>query len=97
MADKTKAERVKIMIEEVSKALLSSPPSVVSERFPNYRTEFPQLFAMLLRPDCDYQILQHMVQQLEKVEAGKQTQHQASVSVGTVLVDTFVKGKVQKN
>ena len=90
----SKADRIKQMIKEVNTALLSSTPAVVSSQFPNYQTEFPLLFAMILKPDHDRVILQKLVEQFEKMESGQQTQHQASVEVGTVLVDTFVKGKV---
>ena len=90
----SKADRVKSMVKEVKEALLSKSPAVVAGLFPSYQTEFPLLFAMILKPDYDQVILQKLIEQFEKMESGKQTQHQASVEVGTVLVDTFVKGKV---
>jgi len=90
----SKADRVKSMVKEVKEALLSKSPAVVAGLFPSYQTEFPLLFAMILKPDYDQAILQKLIEQFEKVESGKQTQHQASVEVGSVLVDTFVKGKV---
>jgi len=89
-----KSMRIKQMISEVKTALSNSSAAIVSSQFPNYQTEFPQLFAMILKPDYDQRILDHMVAQIEKMEAGRQNQHQASVAVGTVLVDTYVKGKV---
>ena len=91
----SRSARVRLMVEEVTTALLSSSAAVVASQFPNYQTEFPRLFAMLLVPNFDRTILERLIQQMEQVEKGKTTQHQASVSVGTVLVDTYVKGKVQ--
>jgi hypothetical protein len=35
--------------------------------------------------------MEMMLQQMEKVEAGTVSQHNASIAVGTVLVDTIVK------
>ena len=90
----TRSERVKLMVKEVTEALLSKSPAVVAGLFPNYQTEFPLLFAMILKPDYDQVILQKLIEQFEKMESGAQTQHQSSVEVGTVLVNTFVKGKV---
>ncbi len=92
--DETKTVRIRKMIDEVAKALLSNSAAVVASQFPNYQTEFPRLFAMLLVPNFDKAVLERMISQMEKIEAGKQTQHQASVEVGSVLVDTYVKGKV---
>jgi hypothetical protein len=93
-ANELKSVRIKRMIEEVTTALLSNSAAVVASQFPSYQTEFPRLFATLLTPDYDRKILDHIVQQFEKMEAGGQSQHQASVAVGSVLVDTYVKGKI---
>jgi len=90
----TRSERVKLMVKEVTEALLSKTPAVVAGQFPNYQTEFPLLFAMILKPDFDQAILQKLIEQFEKMESGAQKQNKSSVEVGTVLVNTFVKGKV---
>ena len=90
----SRSERVKLMVKEVTEALLSKSPAVVAGLFPSYQTEFPLLFAMILKPDYDQAILQKLIEQFEKMESGEQTRHQASVEVGTALVNTFVKGKV---
>jgi len=79
------------MIEEVEKALLTESPAVVSSRFAEYQLEFPKLFATLLNRDYPRDVLGLMISQIEKVESGRMSQHDASVAVGSVLVNQFVK------
>ena len=74
------------MIAEVSEALKTQTAATVMSQFVDYQTEFPTLFATLLRPDYPRGVLEMMLSQLEAVESGKTTQHDASV-----LVNQFVK------
>jgi len=79
------------MITEVTAALAEESPAQVSSRFSDYQKEFPRIFAMLLTRSYSEDLLEMMLQQLESVEGGRTSQHNASVHVGTVLVDQFVK------
>ena len=79
------------MIAEVEAALKTESAASVSARFSEYQLEFPKLFAILLNRDYPRDVLSLMIAQLEKVENGKTTQHDASVAVGSVLVAQFVK------
>jgi hypothetical protein len=79
------------MIEEVREALKTESPASVSARFSDYQAEFPKLFAILLNRDYPRDVLSMMIAQIENVESGKTSKHDASVAVGAVLVDRFVK------
>ena len=79
------------MIEEVGEALKTESPASVSARFSDYQAEFPKLFAILLNRDYPRDVLLMMIAQIENVENGKTSKHDASVAVGAVLVDRFVK------
>jgi hypothetical protein len=79
------------MIAEVEKALLTESPASVVSRFAEYQLEFPKLFATLLNRDYPRDVLGLMIAQIEKVENGRMSQHDASVAVGSVLVNQFVK------
>ena len=46
---------------------------------------------MILKKDYRRDILAMMVDQLDKIERGDISQHNASVNVGTILVDRIVK------
>jgi len=83
------------MVQDVIEALKTEAPAVVASKFDEYQKEFPTLFATLLRQDYPPDVLEMMLSRLEAREDGKTTQHDASVAVGTVLVDRFVKPQMQ--
>ena len=83
--------RARRMITEVNTALVAETPAQISSRFSDYQKEFPRIFAMLLTRTYPEDVLEMMLRQLESVEDGRTSQHTASVHVGTVLVDQFVK------
>ena len=89
-----KSVRARRMVEEVREALRTSSAAVVASKFTDYQKEFPTLFATLLRPDYPRDVLEMLLSQYEKIETGQTTQHDASVVVGTVLVDRFVKNQL---
>jgi hypothetical protein len=68
---------------------ISADPS-----FAAAKVEFPRLFKMLLDPRHSEAMLSSMLRQLEAVEAGARTTHEASVTVGTILVNQFVRPKL---
>ncbi len=87
--------RVRRMIQEVEEALRSETPAQVSSRFPECQQEFPRIFEMLLTRTYPRDTMEMMLKSLEKMEAGSISQHDASVAVGTVLVDKFVKPQLK--
>jgi hypothetical protein len=58
------------------------------------KAEYPKLFAMVIDPGYSRVMLSAMLDQLEAVERGKKTTHEASVMVGTVLVNSYVRPKL---
>ena len=91
----TRSTKVRRMVEEVESALREETPAQVSAKFSDYQKEFPKIFEMLLTRTYPRDILEMMIQQLEKMEAGNVSQHNASVHVGGVLVDRFVKPQLK--
>ena len=91
VASEPKSGRARRMIVEVTTALAAESPAQVSSRFSDYQKEFPRIFAMLITRTYPEEMLEMMLRQLESVEDGRTSQHNASVHVGTVLVDQFVK------
>ena len=53
--------------------------------------EFPRLFAMMFDSKYSEAMLNAMLAQLEAVERGQKTTHDASVHVGTRLVNQYVR------
>ena len=83
--------RARRMVAEVESALQTMNGAQVAASYPEWQTEFPSLFTMILSRTYSREILENMLFQLEKVENGSTSQHNASVAVGTILVDRIVK------
>ncbi len=83
--------RVRRMVREVEEALQTQTAAQVTAQFAEFQTEFPKIFEMVLTRTYPRDILEMMLKQLEKMETGSMSQHNASVAVGGVLVDRFVK------
>jgi hypothetical protein len=90
-----KSVRARRMIAEVEAALTTQTPAQVSAGFADYQKEFPKIFEMLLTRTYRREFMEMMLQQLERVERGSTSQHDASVAVGTVLVDEIVKPQLR--
>lgn len=57
-----------------------------------YKEEFPTLFKLLTsREEYPPEVLEMMLRAVEQMERGRVSEHEASVAVGTVLVDRYVK------
>lgn len=82
---------VKRVIAEIEKDLESQTGAQVSANFGDFQKEFPKIFEMVLTRTYNREFLAMMLDQLDKKERGKTSQHDASVAVGTLLVDRIVK------
>jgi hypothetical protein len=58
------------------------------------KENYPKLFGMVLDPRHSPAMLYAMLAQLEAVEDGAKSTHDASVAVGTILVNSFVRPKL---
>ncbi len=56
-----------------------------------HKQAYPKLYAMVCDPAHSEAMLNAMLAQLEAVEAGRKSTHDASVHVGTALVNSFVR------
>jgi len=83
--------RARRMIAEIEVALETQTNAQVVSRFPAWQTEFPKIFEIVLTRTYKRDFLEMMLQQLERVERGTVSQHNASVAVGTMLVEKVVK------
>jgi hypothetical protein len=93
--DNRKSVRARHMIEEVEAALASQTPAQVCSQFADYQKEFPKIFEMILTRTYNRGLMTMMLQNLERIERGAVSQHDASVAVGTVLVDEIVKPQLR--
>jgi hypothetical protein len=94
-APESRSVKVRRMVEEVEEALRTESAAQVSSRFAEFQKDFPKIFEMVLTRTYPREILEMMLKQLEKMESGSLSQHNASVAVGGVLVDRFVKPQLE--
>jgi hypothetical protein len=60
--------------------------------FPEFSEQYPNLLEMLTRPGgYDERSLNLMINMLDKMGAGRASQHEASIQVGQHLLNTYVK------
>jgi hypothetical protein len=97
MSDQVKEKvsvKVRRMIVEINEALKTKNAASVAAQFPDFENDFPAIFKILLNPNPSLyppNVLDMMLLQIEKMENGTVSQHDASVAVGSVLVEQFVK------
>ena len=83
---------VRQMVTEIKAAQARGlAPHEIQVELSHWETEYPRLFAMVNGGGYSEAMLNAMLTQLEAVEAGRQTTHDASVAVGTVLVNSYVR------
>ena len=70
----------------LTRAQVDSDPELA-----DHKKAYPKLFAMVCDPGHSEVMLNAMLAQLEAVETGRKSTHDASVHVGTVLVNSFVR------
>lgn len=86
---------IRQMIQEVRAAQRRGlAPHEIQVELASWAEEYPRLFAMLQDPECSEAMLNAMLAQLEAVEAGTRSAHEASVTVGTALVNSYVRPRL---
>jgi hypothetical protein len=91
MSDLPKSQRVRNYIQQVEEALTTQTAAQVSSQFADFQKQFPKIFEMVLTRTYPRDLMAMMLDNLDKMERGTRSQHDASVAVGTVLVDRIVK------
>lgn len=66
----------------------------IEKELATQKEDYPRLFAMVNDPRHSPAMLYAMLGQLEAVEKGGKSTHDASVAVGTILVNSFVRPKL---
>ncbi len=80
-------------IDDIIDDILSKKDSkdVCMTKYKEFSEKYPTLFDKLFDPNFDKAVLKYMLNQKGKIQSNKQTEHNASVKVGTMLVDKYVK------
>ena len=87
----------KLFAGPVEEAESTLDAETIKSVFPEFAEQFPNLLEMLLRPNFDEKSLALMINMLDKMGAGKTTQHLASVAIGEHLMNAYVKPQLDEN
>jgi len=68
--------------------------AAIEQELAKEKEEYPRLFDMVLDPRHSPAMLYAMLAQLEAIEKGGKSTHDASVAVGTILVNSYVRPKL---
>jgi|SaaInl0LU_22_DNA_1037365.scaffolds.fasta_scaffold60142_1 hypothetical protein len=79
-----------------SNILKKEKKAFFKRKYDKFAEKFPTLFEMSLKDDFDLNRFQYMMNLKKSVEANNISQHDASVKVGKVLYDDYVKDKIDK-
>ena len=83
------------MVEAVKAALARGlSKAAIEQELAKEKEEYPRLFDMVLDPRHSPAMLYAMLAQLEAIEKGGKSTHDASVAVGTILVNSYVRPKL---
>ncbi|QOI90172.1 hypothetical protein QKU58_gp159 [Pyramimonas orientalis virus] len=77
------------IVEEVM--LNKQPKQFYLDKYPEFSSNYPYLLNKLYEDNFDKDTLRYMLNQKQKIDANKSSEYDASVKVGTVLVDKYVK------
>jgi hypothetical protein len=95
MSGEPRSVLVRRYITEVEAALQTQTPAQVSAHFADFQKEFPKIFEIVLTRTYSRDIMSILLDNLDRMERGTRSQHDASVAVGTVLVDRIVKPQLE--
>ena len=86
-----RAAYVKERVDEVRRLrALGQNDEEIKAALGAFVTQYPTLFQYAVEPHFDYKQFEKMLSMLDKMGAGL-SQHQASIQVGQILVDKYVK------
>lgn len=64
------------------------------DEYADFAKDHPVLFEMACSADFDFERFNHMINLKKSIDEGKMTQHDASVKVGGLLYNEYVKDKI---
>lgn len=80
-------------IEDVIEEIMRDKESkhFYENKYPSFSKRYPTLSNKIFEKDVDINIINYMIYQIKQMNQNKQSERNASIKVGTLLVDKFVK------
>lgn len=70
---------------------------ILDEKYKDFINRYKSIYQMCLSGEMDIKRLEFMLNMMEKVKKNEMSEYDASVKVGTKLVDEIVKPNLKKN
>ena len=71
--------------------------TMMKEKYPVFSEKYPEIFKQAIMGTLDMGMFKYMLIMLKQMESGSITEHNASVKVGQVLVDKYVKPLIDED
>ncbi len=88
-----KSDQVCTIINEI-RAKIEKKQIVAESDYSEFAKEYPKLYSMCLNKHFNKEQMNFFLAKLKQVEDNEKTEHEASVDVGTLLVNKYVKSQI---
>ena len=89
-----KADQVEAVIEEIRNKI-DNRQNVNENDYADFKKEYPKIFSMCLTKDFNKVQMRFFLSKLKEIENNQTSEHDASVKIGTMLVNKYVKPHVK--
>lgn len=93
--------KIKLSADEIEKTIIELRKIYTHKlrfdesKFEKFKEAYPHLYDLALSDNYDYRQFKYLIANLRKIEQNELNQYDASVKVGTMLVDKYVKPKFE--
>lgn len=91
-----KADDLMNIALEIRQSRVANKKEFFTEKYPEFARMYPQLMNMSIDPTADFRHLSFIMQQLKAVESNRVTLEAASIKVGEVFAEEYVKPIVDR-
>lgn len=61
------------------------------QNYPSFIEKYPNLSKNVFGYNFDHKMFSYMMKEKNKIDKGNMSEHEASVNIGTILVDKYIK------
>lgn len=90
-----KSPEINKIVKEIRQKITNNIP-VNDQDYEDFKKEYPMLYKTSMAKDFEQRQLDFFLMKLKQIEDNKTSEHDASVSVGSLLVDKYVKPNIKE-
>lgn len=89
-----RSTEVAMIIDEIRNKV-ESKKTISDDDYSDFKKEYPKIYSMCLSKNFNRPQMNFFLSNLQKIENKETSEHAASVKIGTMLVDKYVKPHVK--